>query len=45
MNIIKKLISIYQKKTNPIKYARKIGVAIGKIVNYTGALTGGVNLG
>lgn len=30
MNIIKKLISIYQKKTNPIKYARKIGVVIGK---------------
>ena len=30
MNIIKKLISIYQKKTNPIKYARKIGVSIGK---------------
>lgn len=30
MNIIKRLISIYQKKTNPINYARKIGVSIGK---------------
>ena len=37
MNTIKKLIHIYQKKTEPIKYARKIGVAIGKNCKLNGS--------
>ena len=30
MNIIRKLIDFYTKKTNPMKYARRVGVTIGK---------------
>jgi len=30
MNIIRKLINFYMKKTNPMKYAKRIGVNIGK---------------
>lgn len=37
MNLIKRIIRLYQKKRNPIKYAKKIGVILGKNCKLNGS--------
>lgn len=37
MNLICKLISYYKKKTNPIGYARQIGVSVGNDCRFIGS--------
>lgn len=42
MNLIKRIIRLYQKKRNPIKYAKKTGVILGKNCKLNGSPNWGV---